>query len=398
MPPVDTAVFYISGHGFGHASRQIEIINALTAIRPDVHIVVRTSAPRWLFDRAVVRPLAFCAGEPDTGVVQVDSLHVDGAASISRAWDFHRTLDARAEAEARLLDRHNATLVAGDIPPLAFAAAATAGVPGVGIGNFTWDWIYEHYRDLVAAAPDLLSIVRGAYATADLAWRLPMAGGFEAFPRVVDVPLVARHARRPRADTRAALGLPADRPLVLVSFGRYGIGALDWATATRQGDLGVVVAHDPIDTGPAKPEGSADGRLFDVDVPRMFERGFHYEDLVAAVDVVLTKPGYGIIAECAANDTALVYTSRGDFAEYAVIVEAMPRLVRCAYIDHGDLFAGRWMPVVRQVLNQPPAAERPATDGAQVVARGLAGYLGPEGDRRQETGDGRNRKASPSAG
>ena len=387
MPRIDTVVFYISGHGVGHASRQIEIINALAAIRPDVSVVVRTSAPRWLFDRAVIPPFAFAPGEPDTGVVQIDSLRVDATASISRAWHFHRTLNARATVEARLLERHHATLVAGDIPPLAFAAAAATGVPGVGIANFTWDWIYEGYGDLVASAPDLLPVIRDAYATADLAWRLPMAGGFEAFPRVVDVPLVARHARRAPAETRAALGLPLDRPLVLVSFGRYGVGAFDWATATRHADLGVVVTHDPVDTDPTRPEGSGDGVPFSVDVPLMFEQGFRYEDLLAAVDVVLTKPGYGIVAECAANDTALVYTSRGDFAEYAVMVEAMPRLVRCAYLDHDDLFAGRWMPVMRQVLDQPPASERPATDGAQVVARGLAAYLGPEGRRRREPGD-----------
>ena len=396
MPRVDTVVFYISGHGFGHASRQIEVINALTAIRPEVRIVVRTSAPRWLFDRAVTRPFVFAAGEPDTGVVQVDSLQVDAAASIRRAWHFHRTLETRATVEARLLERLDATLVAGDIPPLAFAAAAAAGVPGVGIANFTWDWIYAYYRDLVAGAPDLLPVIRTAYATADRAWRLPMAGGFEAFGRVVDAPLVARHASRAPADTRAALGLPADRPLVLVAFGRYGVGAIDWAMATRQGDVGVVVTRDPVDAGPARPDGSGVGRRFDVDVPRMVERGYHYEDLVAAVDVVLTKPGYGIISECAANDTALVYTARGDFAEYAVLVEAMPRLVRCAYVDQADLFAGRWLPVVRQVLDQP-VTERPATDGAQVVARGLVEYLA-KGNRRPERGDRSNRETSPSAG
>ena len=43
----------------------------------------------------------------------------------------------------------------------------------------------------------------------------------------------------------------------------------------------------------------------------LYDRGFRYEDLVAAVDVVLTKPGYGIVSECVANDTALLYTSRG---------------------------------------------------------------------------------------
>ena len=40
-----------------------------------------------------------------------------------------------------------------------------------------------------------------------------------------------------------------------------------------------------------------------------------------AADVVVTKPGYGIIAECLANDTAIVYTSRGEFAEYDVLVD-----------------------------------------------------------------------------
>ena len=40
--------FYISGHGFGHASRQVEIINAFAARRPDVPLFVRTSVAEWL--------------------------------------------------------------------------------------------------------------------------------------------------------------------------------------------------------------------------------------------------------------------------------------------------------------------------------------------------------------
>ena len=368
------AVFYISGHGFGHASRQIEVINALTAVRPDLRVVVRTSAPRWLFDRALTGPFAFAAGDPDTGVVQIDSLNVDAATSIEQAWDFHRALDQRAATEARLLEQHGASLVAGDIPPLAFAAAAVAGVPAVAIGNFTWDWIYAHYPELVAATPDLLPIIRNAYATADLAWRLPMAHDFDMFPRVADAPLVARHARHAPTETRRAMGLPADRPLALVSFGRYGHGAIDWMQVAQQTAFGVVVTRDAIDPGPELFDAARSGALFEVDVAALLERGFHYEDLVAAVDVVITKPGYGIIAVCAANDTALVYTSRGDFAEYAVLVAAMPHLLRCAYLEQHELLAGRWAPAVAEALNQTPVA-RPATNGAQVIASGLASYL-----------------------
>jgi hypothetical protein len=48
--------------------------------------------------------------------------------------------------------------------------------------------------------------------------------------------------------------------------------------------------------------------------------GFRYEDLVGAVDVVITKPGYGILAECISTGAAMLYTSRGVFREYDPMV------------------------------------------------------------------------------
>ena len=103
----------------------------------------------------------------------------------------------------------------------------------------------------------------------------------------------------------------------------------------------------------------------------MYAAGIRYEDLVRAVDVVLTKPGYGIISECVANDTALLYTSRGDFIEYDVFVAEMPRVLRAGFIDHDDLFAGRWAPHLDALLAQPAPPERPAVDGAAVAAERL---------------------------
>jgi hypothetical protein len=93
-----------------------------------------------------------------------------------------------------------------------------------------------------------------------------------------------------------------------------------------------------------------------------------YPDIVAAADVVVTKPGYGIISECIANHTAIVYTSRGHFAEYDVLVREMPRFLRSRYLEMDDLVAGRWAGAVREVLAQPPAPEKPRTDGARVAA------------------------------
>src|SRR6185503_13323440 len=97
-----------------------------------------------------------------------------------------------------------------------------------------------------------------------------------------------------------------------------------------------------------------------LDEAAMYERGYRYEDLVRAVDVVVTKPGYGIISECLANDTALLYTSRGDFREYQVLVDAMPAFLRCSFINHDDLFAGRWARHLGELLAQSAPPTKPA--------------------------------------
>jgi len=91
--------------------------------------------------------------------------------------------------------------------------------------------------------------------------------------------------------------------------------------------------------------------------------------------VVVSKPGYGIIAECAGNDTALLYTSRGQFAEYDVLVAGMPRYLRSRFIDHDRLFAGDWEPSLDALIAQPPPPERARVDGAEVAAEILLSMM-----------------------
>ena len=66
--PRRVLVFYISGHAFGHASRCIEIINAILAEDAAAEVVVRTSAARWLFDLTVKGRIEFHERVCDTGV------------------------------------------------------------------------------------------------------------------------------------------------------------------------------------------------------------------------------------------------------------------------------------------------------------------------------------------
>ena len=92
------------------------------------------------------------------------------------------------------------------------------------------------------------------------------------------------------------------------------------------------------------------------------------KDLVASVDVVVTKPGYGIVSECIANGTAMLFTSRGHFVEYEALVAGMPRYLRCRFLEQGALLAGRWREALDALAAQAKPPEQPPTNGADVAA------------------------------
>ena len=338
-------------------------------------MAVRTSAPKWLFDLTLTRPVDFTSRECDTGIVQIDSLSLDEAATVQRASAFHERLDAMAASEAEWLRSIGARLVVGDIPPLACAAGHAAGLPVVALGNFTWDWIYDGYRDWLGRAPTSSSgsATRTPWPTRRYGCRCMAASRRCATSWTCRLSPGSR-SRTP-ADTRARLGLPLDRPLVLLSFGGYGLQRIDLGAVSDLAGYTIVVTADVTANRRANEVPSdANGASFPanvrlVDEHALYRDGLRYEDLVAAVDVVMTKPGYGIIAECVANDTAIVYTSRGHFVEYDVLVREMPRWLRCGFISNEDLLAGRWQAVLDQTLAQPAPPETIGVDGAERAAR-----------------------------
>jgi L-arabinokinase len=155
--------------------------------------------------------------------------------------------------------------------------------------------------------------------------------------------------------------------LALLSFGGYGLNELNLADVdcTAEWDLGV-----------------ADRSMNDTRIASMpfvhvvsedrLAADFRYEDLVACADAVITKPGFGIIGECATAGTPMVYTSRGDFREYDVLVEEMPKVLRCAFISQSDLFGGRWQHALQSAVSQPAPPQRWPPTGARVAAETIA--------------------------
>jgi len=358
--------YYISGHGLGHASRSCEIIAALRRRHRDVKVTVVSDAHPWFLRDALDPSVEVVRRSCDCGVVQRDSLVLDIPATAAACRQLSRDFGAQLAQESALLKRERVDLVVSDIPALPLVAAAHAGVPGVGVGNFTWDWIY---RDLAGQCPECAAplleyaeLCAGGYRQATRILRLPFAPGEMGGGGWEDVPLVARTARQARGATRAALGIPDGVHLALVSFGGFGLEALDLTPLGGLGDW-VFLA-----------EGTLPANL--PNLRPLVNGAYAYPDLVAAADVVITKPGYGIVSEAIANQSAVLYTSRGRFPEQELLVAGLRRYTRCREISNDDLRRGAWGEALAALLAQPLPQERLPCDGAALVAERLVALAG----------------------
>jgi L-arabinokinase len=345
----------VSGHGYGHAVRCAEVARALSA--RGARVVLRSEAPRWLFP-SEVEWLATPGWPLDVGVVQHDGLEMDIDATRDAWRDFARHFDRRADIEARLLREADVDMLLADIPPLAFAAAARAGVPSFGVTNFTWDWIYSAWPDF----EDIVAHIRASYAQADGLLRLPLHGtqpdAFSAFKRIEDVPLIVRRATRPRDEVRRQYKLPIDARLVLLSFGGFSARGVDLMRLARWTEYVFVLT----------PPFAAEVNGLPANARILNPAPTDYVSLLAACDAVVTKPGYGMVADCLANRVAVLFTDRGPFREYDVLAEALQRLGRARYLPRQELMAGELGPPLDELMTSRSAWTEQAMDGAEVVS------------------------------
>lgn len=361
-------IYYVSGHGLGHAVRTTVMVNAIQRRWPDLPVVIRTGAPEHVFAANPDADYRYMGLKPaerlDVGLVQIDSLRIDFQASLTSLRDLLARSDDLVRREAEFLRGIGPALVACDVPFLAAAAAERAKVPVVAVSNFSWDWIYRSYQDLDPAWAEAADRIASYYSSADLLIQLPMAPDMSAtFPDRVEVGLTGRRAKQPADAVRTRLGIPPDRRMALLTFTDLDLSAESMGRMVSQNPETVFVYSAPLH----------------LDHPGFYfadDRRIWYPDLVGAADVVVTKPGYGIVADCLANGTPMVFTDRGRFPEYPFLVEAVESYLHHRYIPSADLYAGRLGIVLSELISPRSNPGWPYSfDGAMEGAEALAKFI-----------------------
>ena len=342
-------LYYITGHGYGHAVRSSQVIRCLKKAAPDLKIHVRTTAPEWLFlDRAQQSRQAI-----DVGIQQKDSLEMDLAGTLRACQLLHDGLLDLVVQELEFIKRHQIQLIVGDIPPLCFEIAMRASVASVAIANFTWSEIYRLYSKDYPGFISIIEQMEGFYRHATLALALPYPCGMDVFPRQQSIPWIVRTSRLTRSEARKAFRLPRTATIVLLSFGGLGLERLPWSQLKQLGDFFFVT------TGENKQE--ARNMRFLPEAQR------NYEDLVRAVDVVVTKPGYGIVADLISHKVRTLYTDRGAFAEYRYLVQALDDCATAEFIPQDQLLSGKLAPYLSRLLDRIPNWPAVRLDGAEIA-------------------------------
>lgn len=359
--------FYISCHGLGHAMRMKELCSWLHRDNPSVQLFVMGTMPPWVFEEPPAVPLRHRAVRCDIGAIQKDSLHLDVARTLEENADFYGGIDPLVRREVDFVRREKIDLIVGDIPPLAFLVAAAAGVKSIAIGNFSWDWIYEEYVNEYDRYKYLVGLVREAYARADLLVRLPFHGDMSAFRTVRDIPLISRSATLPRDEVRGRLGIRAGetKKVVFISMGGHDNAGTVEDSALGFGDY-IFISFFNIS-----------GRMKQLILPED-RAGIPHPDIVRASDCVISKPGYCTVAECIANRTPLMYTSRDHFREFPIMEAAVKKYCRWYHLPRDDFHAGSWRKHLDAFLGEEQAFRWPEipTDGAATAARIILEQLG----------------------
>lgn len=332
--------YFVSSHGFGHAARTRTILEKFQSLAA---ATVFSTTPHWFWGNIAVDHVSYQA---DIGCIQQGTLNIDEHATGLAFRQFQTGFRRRFEQLSLLHTENPIDLIVTDIAPEPLEFAAILNIPSVLVANFTW---VEIYRGMSSLEPEIPSLLRQyKLASTTLIPRFQTGMDWVTNPVVVDA--VAKHGQ----DIRKQLD-PGSRyqRLIYIDAGRWGTD-IGWNNAVHFADTLFIRIGPAIDELP----------------PNVLQLGFgvvNHPDLVRSVDVVVAKPGYGIVTECLANGTHWCCIPRDGFAEDDVLIRFSEELGNFSKADRRQLNSLDFSSV-----SIHEAASNIASDGASQISNLLS--------------------------
>ena len=353
-------VFYISGHGYGHAIRDIEIVKSIIKNEPSAEIHFRTAAPVWLFRPLLNDHVFYHERELDFGVQQSNSFSADKQKTFERYTELIGQKEKLVNDEVVFLESLRPDIIFSDITPFSFDAAQAYGKKAIAVGNFSWDWIYGEYLNELPQFEFVVQDIQASYAKAERLYRLPFYGNMSVFPNIENTPLIGRVANTSADVVRRRIGIPVggEKKYVLLGLRMSDLEHVNLSQLKTMRDIVFVAVSRDVELD---------------NCIHLSEGETPFEDVLNACDAVLSKPGYSIASEVIVNRTPIVYVPRNDFAEDPMLIEGLQRFAVCEPLSQKEYFAGNWSRAFERLFNTSKKWPEIAGNGAEFIAKKTLG-------------------------
>jgi len=317
-------LYYISSHGYGHASRAGKVIHELVKNNT---VYIKTLAPKWLLKQIIGSEPLIIGPSPDTGCLQRNNFDVDIDGTMDAYLKQSEINKLSMESERSFIQEKNIEAIISDIPSFPFLIAKKTSLPSVFIGNFTWKGIYSFY--LKNEGHPIIQELAEQYGLADKSLTTPLSMDMPELKDRKKISFIARKGANIRERLNRDFKIPEENKLVFFYAGNHGAGNIP------SGLVGKIEGHTfisfyPLDSPP-------DNFIcLESDI-------YAHQDIMASSDCALIKPGYGMVSEAMVNNIPIIYPPREDFAEYFAFVQEFENSRGALLIKREDFDTGNWM-------------------------------------------------------
>ena len=350
----------LSGHGLGHLAQVAPVISRLASIVPDLQLTIRTSLSEQLVRTWIKIPFHYIEADLDRGMIMQDAITVDVPASCAWYETFHADYEERLKWNVRALETLKPDLLLADVPYIGLEAANRLDIPAVALCSLNWSDIYRHYCQQYKACEEVADRIISAYSAADIFLQPQPAMPMPELGNTQPIPPIARVGQHSRTRLQSLMQTREPKRFILLSVG--GIG-MQFSAQT------LPMIEETTWIVPDRVEGNRK------DIVRQSVFDMHYIDLLASVDLVLTKTGYGALVEAVVNQVPVLCIERPGWPEEPGLFDWCREHGYFGKTTLQELSRPATTETIKCLMNAHWQNESVVADGDQHAAKVLSSYL-----------------------
>jgi len=321
--------YYISDHGYGHATRDIAIIRELLEHFDDIKISICTSEPLEFLKRSLVNNeerINFRDIKNDFGYCVTHDLKIHPTKTKRKVKRWLNNWQYYIKREMRFLKKNKINILISDIPPQPLICASKLKIPSIAVTNFTW---YEVYKDLFSKE-NFIKKIKEAYTKADKGLILPFETGNLPFKSKKRIGLISRKITKKYKQKRKEMGVNPTENLVFV-----GVGKSYFNTKKTKFKISETIKKNYSFLT------SSGYDLMPFPHYEIPDKATESQNYINACDFVISKFGYGVVSEALRGKIPMALTTRGIIED----VEGIKKLKKynlAIAISRGAFFSCNW--------------------------------------------------------